>query len=88
MIKLDVYFEVLDEEKNYVLYVYVVVRIGFYFFKEVGIDIGELLVYLIVFLLEVMYGFDVVFKVVDVEFVKFFGFFFEINFGGGFLIGF
>lgn len=49
-----------------VFLVYVVLCIGFYFLLIVGIMFGDLMVYLVVLLLEVIYGIDVVLKFVDV----------------------
>lgn len=80
-------FYSVNEDDIIFYYVYCVLRIGSYLFKIVGVEEGVVLVYLIVLFLEVMYVLDVVLKVVDVIFVVFFGLFFEINFGGGLLIG-
>lgn len=80
-------FVSVNEDDSVFYFVYCVLRIGIFFFKEVNVVEGEVIVYLIVFLFEVMYVLDVVLKVVDVIIGVFYGLLFEINFGGVFLIG-
>lgn len=83
-----VIFISVNDDDLIVYYVYCVLRIGIYFLEVVGIREGEVLVYLVVLLFEVMYVLDVVMKVVDVKMCELFVFLIEINFGGVLFIGF